>query len=88
MESVLKTAFPFIVYGVAILLAFQGVLMIVAYTVLAEAKSARLDAGSHWAKPCRAAGACCSRFADLLKFIFKEDLVPINRRNSFTFWRR
>ena len=38
MESALKTAFPFVVFGVAILLAFQGVLMIVAYTVLAERK--------------------------------------------------
>ena len=38
MEPVLKTAFPYIVIAVAVLFAFQGVLMIVAYTVLAERK--------------------------------------------------
>jgi NADH:ubiquinone oxidoreductase subunit H len=38
MESAVKTAFPLIVWAIAILLAFQGVLMIVAYTVLAERK--------------------------------------------------
>ncbi|MFN2502536.1 MAG: NADH-quinone oxidoreductase subunit H, partial [Pyrinomonadaceae bacterium] len=38
MESVLKTAFPYAVISVGILAAFQGVLMIVAYTVLAERK--------------------------------------------------
>jgi NADH-quinone oxidoreductase subunit H len=38
MESALKTAFPFLVWFVAVLIAFQGVLMIVAYTVLAERK--------------------------------------------------
>jgi len=31
MESILKTAFPFVVYTVAVLIAFQMVLMIVAY---------------------------------------------------------
>ena len=41
MEPVIKTAFPFVVTAVAILLAFQGVLMIVAYTVLAERQIGR-----------------------------------------------
>ena len=38
MEQVLKTAFPFVVIAVGVLIAFQMVLMIVAYTVLAERK--------------------------------------------------
>ena len=34
MEPIVKTAFPYAVVAVGVLLAFQGVLMIVAYTVL------------------------------------------------------
>src|SRR5215204_4291986 len=75
MESVLKTAFPFVVYTVAVLIAFQMVLMIVAYTVLAERKvlgwiQGRI--GPNRVGPC----GILQPFADLLKFIFKEDLVP------------
>ena len=36
MEAVLKTAFPFVVILAGIGAAFGGVMMIVAYTVLAE----------------------------------------------------
>lgn len=75
MESALKTAFPFIVYLVAILLAFQGVLMIVAYTVLAERKVLGWIQGRIGPNRVGPWGLL-QPFADLLKFILKEDLVP------------
>jgi len=75
MEPVLKTAFPFIVYAVGILLAFQGVLMIVAYTVLAERKVLGWIQGRIGPNRVGPWGVL-QPFADLLKFIFKEDLIP------------
>ena len=75
MEPILKTAFPFIVYAVGILLAFQGVLMIVAYTVLAERKVLGWIQGRIGPNRVGPWGVM-QPFADLLKFIFKEDLVP------------
>ncbi len=75
MEEALKTAFPFVVISVAILLAFQGVLMIVAYTVLAERKVLGWIQGR--IGPNRVGfWGLLQPFADLLKFIFKEDIVP------------
>lgn len=63
------------VYSVAILLAFQGVLMIVAYTVLAERKVLGWIQGR--IGPNRVGWwGVLQPFADLLKFIFKEDLTP------------
>lgn len=75
MEQIVKTAFPFIVISVAILLAFQGVLMIVAYTVLAERKVLGWIQGRIGPNRVGPWGVL-QPFADLLKFIFKEDLVP------------
>ena len=75
MEPLIKTAFPFIVISVGILLAFQGVLMIVAYTVLAERKVLGWIQGRIGPNRVGPWGLL-QPFADLLKFIFKEDLVP------------
>lgn len=75
METVIKTIFPFAVFAVAILLAFQGVLMIVAYTVLAERKVLGWIQGRIGPNRVGPWGVL-QPFADLFKFIFKEDLVP------------
>jgi NADH-quinone oxidoreductase subunit H len=75
MEAAIKTAFPFIVYSVGILLAFQGVLMIVAYTVLAERKVLGWMQGRVGPNRVGPWGVL-QPFADLFKFILKEDLVP------------
>ncbi|CAN5857177.1 NADH-quinone oxidoreductase subunit NuoH [soil metagenome] len=75
MEQVITTAFPIIVISVAILLAFQGVLMIVAYTVLGERKILGWIQGRIGPNRVGPWGVL-QPFADLFKFIFKEDLVP------------
>ncbi len=75
MESVVKTAFPFVVITVGVLIAFQMVLMIVAYTVLAERKILGWIQGRIGPNRVGPWGVL-QPFADLLKFIFKEDLVP------------
>src|SRR6476620_2571476 len=75
MESVAKTAFPFVVYVVAITIAFGGVMGVVAYTVLAERKVLgwiQCRIGPNRVGP----WGLFQPFADLLKFIFKEDLTP------------
>ncbi|MCY7374969.1 MAG: NADH-quinone oxidoreductase subunit NuoH [Pyrinomonadaceae bacterium] len=75
MEAIVKTIFPFAVVSIGILLAFQGVLMIVAYTVLAERKVLGWMQGRIGPNRVGPWGIA-QPFADLFKFIFKEDIVP------------
>src|SRR5919112_3538418 len=75
MEQVIKTIFPSAVFAIAILAAFQGVLMIVAYTVLAERKVLGWMQGRVGPNRVGPWGVL-QPFADLFKFIFKEDIVP------------
>ncbi|CAN5270700.1 NADH-quinone oxidoreductase subunit NuoH [soil metagenome] len=75
MESVIQTAFPFVVIAAAIGAAFSGVMMIVAYTVLAERKVLGWIQGRIGPNRVGPWGVL-QPFADLIKFIFKEDLIP------------
>jgi len=84
MEAIVKTIFPVAVISVGIFLAFQGVLMIVAYTVLAERKVLGWMQGR--IGPNRVGWwGVLQPFADLFKFIFKEDIVP-DKSTKFVYY--
>jgi NADH-quinone oxidoreductase subunit H len=84
MEPIVKIAFPYVVTAVGVLLAFQGVLMIVAYTVLAERKVLGWIQGRIGPNRVGPWGLL-QPFADLLKFIFKEEIVPSKSSKTIYF---
>src|SRR5512141_673530 len=75
MESAIKAVFPFVVFFAAAIAAFGGVLGIVAYTVLGERKVLGFIQGRLGPNRVGPWGLF-QPFADLLKFILKEDLTP------------
>ena len=75
MESIGQTIFPYVVIVGAIGAVFGGVMMIVAYTVLAERKILGWIQGRIGPNRVGPWGLL-QPFADLFKFIFKEEILP------------
>ena len=75
IEEILKIAFPVVALFAGATVAFIVVMVIVAYTVLAERKILGWIQGRIGPNRVGPWGLL-QPFADLLKFIFKEDLVP------------
>src|SRR4028119_2133158 len=75
MEDIVKTIFPVVVLFGAATVAFGVVMGIVAYTVLAERKVLGWIQGRIGPNRVGPWGMM-QPFADLFKFIFKEDIIP------------
>lgn len=75
IEEILKTIFPVVAIFVGATVAFGAVMGVVAYTVLFERKILGWIQGRIGPNRVGPWGIL-QPFADLLKFIFKEDLVP------------
>ncbi len=80
----LDTGFQYFAIVVGILIAFQGVLMIVAYTVLGERKILGWIQGRIGPNRVGPWGLL-QPFADLFKFIFKEEITP-DKSTKFIFY--
>lgn len=84
MEQIIKTAFPIVVLFAGATVAFGVVMGIVAYTVLAERKVLGWIQGRIGPNRVGPWGVL-QPFADLFKFIFKEDLVP-DKSTKFVYY--
>ena len=84
MEQIIKTAFPIVVLFAGATVAFGVVMGIVAYTVLAERKVLGWIQGRIGPNRVGPWGIL-QPFADLFKFIFKEDLVP-DKSTKFVYY--
>lgn len=84
MEQAIKTIFPIVVFFVGATAAFGGVMGVVAYTVLAERKVLGWMQGRIGPNRVGPWGVF-QPFADLLKFILKEDIAP-DKSTKFVYY--
>lgn len=84
MEQAIKTIFPIVVFFVGATVAFGGVMGVVAYTVLAERKVLGWMQGRIGPNRVGPWGVF-QPFADLLKFILKEDIAP-DKSTKFVYY--